>query len=395
MRDHASNPAWMKDWQALQKQFLNAWTNAAEQAGVTPQVPIHQGFDVWAKLFGGQETGNEMLDRVMASSRQFMEFMQGTVSQLGGKTPQAGWAQALGDAFGGFSATRNPVLDAMRQAVGEGSQGFEQMFAEFARYAAPARQEWQAMFNLPAFGYTREAQERQQRMAQAMFDFQEQLGRYNALMLKASQRGIAIMESKLGERSEPGRAVKSFRELYDLWIDAAEEGYAEIALSMEFREIYGALVNAQMRVRQQVQGEVERAGAALGMPTRTELGSVHQKLADLRRRIARIEEALGLDELADIEPSARAPRPARDGGGGDSRGGPGNEQGNANASRSGDDSRSGPGSEQGSVVLKRPLKKLKPKKKIGPPTPIATAKSKSFADRIAAARTRGSNKGGK
>ena len=231
MGDHASNPAWMKDWQALQKQFLNAWTSAAEQAGVTPQVPLHQGFDVWAKLFGGKETGNDMLDRVLASSRQFIEFMQGTVAQLGGTNAQAGWAKSLGDAFGGFSATHNPALDAIRQAVGEGSKGFEQMFGEFARYAAPMRHEMSAMFNMPAFGYTREAQERQQRMAQAWIDYQEQLGRYNALMLKASQRGIAMMELKLGERSEPGRAVKSFRELYDLWIDAAEEGYAEVALS--------------------------------------------------------------------------------------------------------------------------------------------------------------------
>jgi hypothetical protein len=187
--------------------------------------------------------------------------------------------------------------------------------------------------------------------------------------------------------------LKSFREVYDLWIDAAEEGYAEVALSMEFREVYGALVNAQMRVRQQVQGEVERAGAALGMPTRTELSSVHQKLADMRRRMARIEESLGLDDITTVAASAsRGPRPARDAG--DSRGGPGNEQGNANASRGGDDSRGGPGNEQGSVALKKPLKKLKPKKKIGPPTPEASAKAKSFAERLASARKGKPSKGG-
>ena len=55
---------------------------------------------------------------------------------------------------------------------------------------------------------------------------------------------------------------------------------------------YGALVNSQMRVRQMVQGEVERSTAAVGMPGRTELDSVHKRVHDLRRRVASLEEQL-------------------------------------------------------------------------------------------------------
>ena len=66
-------------------------------------------------------------------------------------------------------------------------------------------------------------------------------------------------------------------------VDAAEEAYAEIALSDEFRRVYGDVVNAQMRVRSHVQAEVERIGTDLGMPTRTELNSVHKRLHEMRR----------------------------------------------------------------------------------------------------------------
>jgi hypothetical protein len=75
------------------------------------------------------------------------------------------------------------------------------------------------------------------------------------------------------------------RGLYDLWVDSAEEAYAEIALSEEFRKVYGDVVNAQTRVRSQIQQEVERVGTDLGMPTRTELNSVHKRLHDLRRKV--------------------------------------------------------------------------------------------------------------
>jgi hypothetical protein len=150
---------------------------------------------------------------------------------------------------------------------------------------------------MPAFGYLREHQERLQQGAVALTDYREQLGRYNSLMLKAMQRGFELFEGKLLEREEPGRQVESLRALYDLWVDAAEEGYAEIALSPEFREAYGALVNAQMRVRSAIQQEVEHLGRDLGMPTRSEIDTLGKRLHDLRREV-RAQQGAGNAGLA-------------------------------------------------------------------------------------------------
>ena len=73
--------AWLPDWQSMQKQFFSAWTDAA-RGGVAPAMPVHEGFDVWLKLFGGRDTGNDTLDRVIGSARQFTDFMQGVIGQL-------------------------------------------------------------------------------------------------------------------------------------------------------------------------------------------------------------------------------------------------------------------------------------------------------------------------
>ena len=118
---------------------------------------------------------------------------------------------------------------------------------------------------LPAFGFLREHQEHQQKGAVAFVEYQEQVARYNAQMLEAARRGFELFEGKLAEREQPGRQIESLRALYDLWVDAAEEAYAEIALSREFQEIYGELTNAQMRLRAQIQQEVERLSVDLGM----------------------------------------------------------------------------------------------------------------------------------
>jgi hypothetical protein len=200
-------------------------------------------------------------------------------------------------AFGnmpGFDAAaliNNPVAKAMREISGQGVKGIEQLASGALPMLQQFRQEGLSWLRAPAFGYAREHQEHYQKMALAFADFQEALKQYNALILKSSQRSFEILELKIAERSEPGRQIDSMRALYDLWVDAAEEAYAEIALSEEFRSVYGELVNTQMRVRSQLQQEVERIGVDLGMPTRSELNSVHKRLHDLRRELRESQEA--------------------------------------------------------------------------------------------------------
>jgi class III poly(R)-hydroxyalkanoic acid synthase PhaE subunit len=94
--------------------------------------------------------------------------------------------------------------------------------------------------------------------------------------------------------------------LFDLWIDAAEEAYAQVALSSEFREVYGAYVNAQMRLRNGMQGEIEQVCAAMGMPTRTEVDAAHRKIAELERVLRRMRDAGNAANAANPEPRASA-----------------------------------------------------------------------------------------
>jgi class III poly(R)-hydroxyalkanoic acid synthase PhaE subunit len=288
---------WTNDWEALNKQMWSAWSEAARQAGgdAAAKMPWHEGLETWGRLFAPPGGQSEVVERMLNGARQFLGMAQAAAHAAAGKPAEQGasaWSDLLTQALGGLSQFNNPMLEALRGIAGEGALGWEQLAAETHRFAGPLKAELSALLTLPTFGYTREHQERQQKLGAALVAYQEWLARYNGLMLKASQRAFELMERKLAERSEPGRELTTLRALYDLWIDAAEEGYAEVALSPEFRDVYGELVNAQMRVRKLVNEEIERATQSMGMPTRTELDAVHKRLADVRRRIARLEEAL-------------------------------------------------------------------------------------------------------
>ncbi len=298
MADTASaNPAdWQRNFEALTRQYWAAWGESLRAAGGQPAVPQgvpgwHDAVEWWSKLaHGGRSEANDLVERFNAQARHWFGQMQQVAAQFAGQDHGAAditraWKQALG------AAGDNPFPEIFKAMRGQGAQGLDQWIEAASPYLDAFRREGMGWLSLPAFGLGREHQERLQALARAQVEYQEQTAAYNALMAKAGERAFELFESKLAEREEPGRQLTSARALFDLWIDAAEESYGEIALSPEFRHTYGALVNAQMRLRSGVQKEVELASGLLGMPTRSEMDAAHRKVAELERQLRRLRGA--------------------------------------------------------------------------------------------------------
>lgn len=298
------------DFESLARQYWSAWGEAL-RAGAAPASPgmpdWKDAVDWWSKLaHGGRTEANDAVERFNRQARDWYGQMQQLAAQFAGQDAGAAdiaaeWKRALG------ASGENPFPEMFRAMRGNGALGLEQWVEDASPWLDSLRREAGGWLGVPAFGLGREHQERLQQLAQAQLDLQQHEAAYNALMLKALQRAYELFESKLAEREEPGRQLKSARELFDLWIDAAEESYADIALSPEFRDAYGALVNAQMRLRAGVQKEVELTGAMFGMPTRTEIDAAHRKIAELERALRRMRDA---QPESKREPSKLAPKAA-------------------------------------------------------------------------------------
>ena len=321
MSENKTSQDWQKDWHALQQQYWNAWQDATRNAAGASMpeaaTPWHQGLEQWSRLFANSGKQNETLERMLNGAKSYTALMQSMVGAAAGQPAGAGpklWTDALRQGFDlpGMDTLLqgNPLAKMLRDIGGPGAQGFDQLSANFAPFLQQAKAEGMSWLNAPAFGYAREHQEHLQKTAAAFVEFQDAVKKYNALILKASQRSFDVFQNKLAEREEPGRQIETPRALYDLWVDAAEEAYAETALSDEFRAVYGDVVNAQMRVRAQVQAEVERINSDLGMPTRTELNSVHKRLHDLRRALRTTDGASANAQIAALRDEVKALRDA-------------------------------------------------------------------------------------
>lgn len=312
---------WPGDFDALARQYWGAWGDAMRGAapsgnpiGQAPGAPGWQeAVDWWSRLArGDSQDANVAIDRFNAQARDWFGQMQQVAARFAGQNATATdvaseWKRAL-DGLGG-----NPFPDMFRAMQGQATQGLDQWAQAAQPWIDTLRREGTTLLGMPAFGSGREHQERLQKLAQAQLDYQQHEAAYNKLLLKALQDAYAVFEQKLAARGAPGKQLTSARALFDLWVDAAEEAYAAVALSPEFREAYGARVNAQMRLRQCVQAEVEQMSAGMGMPTRSDLDMAFRKIADLERALRTLRDDIGATkgQKADTaaKGDARAGRP--------------------------------------------------------------------------------------
>jgi len=211
--------------------------------------------------------------------------------------------QQLAAQFGGTAAQPEHIARAWQSMLGDNP--FAQALAAGAfmpsSFMAPGSGGMRSPLELPAFGFTREHQERGQALAKAASEFQQAAQAFGAVVAEAGQGAFGRFEALLARRSADGTPVETARALFDLWIDAAEDAYADVALGTRFQTAFGDYVNAQMRLRAAMQKEVELATAQWGLPGRTEVDAAHRKVATLEREVARLRSAVEALTKADAE----------------------------------------------------------------------------------------------
>jgi hypothetical protein len=234
-----------------------------------------------------------------AWSRQWMPASAASASGMG-----ASPAYAPAHGMDGFKAYVDWMQGLAASGMGQGAFAASPAANPFAGWTQPGVQgaAWMPagleglrdLMQTPAFGHTREQQAQQQDLLRAMLDHQQASARYQQLIARAQAEGAQRLQRKL---AEPEARIDSLKSMYDLWVDAVEEAYAEIALSDEFREVYAAQGNTQMRVRQLQQQQVEQWCREMGLPTRSEVATLGQRLQELRRELRRMA-AVGKDNGA-------------------------------------------------------------------------------------------------
>ena len=205
-------------------------------------------------------------DGVGALQQQFAQLWAAGSLGTSGAAGLAGWPGA-----GGFGA-----------AV-PGMGGFPGMGGMPGMGAFPGAG---GVFSAPALGPTREQQEAFQRLAQLGMrcaQAQMQVGaQWNDIIGKA----LRELGERLGPRLKSGAMPASMKEVYELWVDSAENVYAQAARAGAFVQAQAELTNATSLLRSAQRELLEEWARQFDLPTRSELNSIHQQLRDLKAALA-------------------------------------------------------------------------------------------------------------
>ncbi|MDP9085031.1 MAG: hypothetical protein M3N50_14900 [Pseudomonadota bacterium] len=167
-------------------------------------------------------------------------------------------------------------------------------------------------FHMPAFGLTRESQQRWQRMAEAARRIADAQRRMQFLWSDALRDAATAFAARL-EVPQPATGSDPLRRLYDSWIDCAEEAYGRAAHSDSFCNALADLVNASNQWRAEIQMSIEHWAKSLNLPTRSELDALTQRLrsveAQLRTERNRRKPGAALGKTPRRPRAKRPPKP--------------------------------------------------------------------------------------
>jgi polyhydroxyalkanoate synthesis regulator phasin len=242
--------------------------------------------------------------RSMAALKGYGEWLQGAVGSGLGQGP-TDWQQSLQGLFSTLGG--QPFAHAFASIDSESAKSFAQLWQGWMQSNPPNVGGMKFdVEHMAAFGYTRERQRLQQALAAAMQNYSEWSGKYQSLIQRANTEGFERLQAKLAELTDSPKQIESLKALYDLWVEAAEEAYAQIALSEEFRHAYGEMVNAQGRMRQLQQQQLDALCRDMGLPTRSEVTALGKRMHELRREVREGTASQGNDEVAALRAEVAA-----------------------------------------------------------------------------------------
>ena len=102
-----SNPDWLGQWQALARQYSNAWQDLARSAPVAAApAAAAPGFDAWSRLFPAHGAQDATIERMVESARGYAAFLQSTLGALGSAQAAPAWSEAVLRGFSPDAATQ-------------------------------------------------------------------------------------------------------------------------------------------------------------------------------------------------------------------------------------------------------------------------------------------------
>jgi len=306
-------------WLEAQRRYWDAWMDMARRGleATTPAQkasanPWADAMEQWWKSVAPNtpKPAQDLLGQMVNLGKSYFSMAEG----LGKMDPTTdttqiveNWTRMMTEAFSSAGQGMNPFAGVAGKAGRQGLAFWDLPFDTVSRTMSAGmpfpgdfmkafeverptdvREQMDRMLSAPALGYARESQEQHQKFARLMLEYEQAMSEYQAGFGGLGARSMEAFKKRLEDRAQKDGPVNSIREVFNIWVDACEEVYADYAMSDEYARRYGRMVNALMAVKHQGAQLVDEWLEAMNMPTRGDLGTVQRRLHDTRADYQRL-----------------------------------------------------------------------------------------------------------
>jgi class III poly(R)-hydroxyalkanoic acid synthase PhaE subunit len=276
---------WLTTVARMQQELLQRWLSAAP-------ADASAMFDGWPKMDASVASGlPPSFQQLGAVWELYFNFGRAMLQESSG---EEGKPADLASRARSFAAAMETWFQQQSSQLGQ-----------MANFRAPpdAQAWWQTLMQPPgarapgagptvappefaALGLTRERQEAWQKFSRLLAHLQDVQAQLAGQWLKIGAETTKKFAARAGAAGTdaPG-SMKSIKNLYDLWIECAEEVYGGVAHSPEYARLIADLANSSNAVRAEQQRELESWARQFDLPTRAEVNSLHQQVKLLRAQL--------------------------------------------------------------------------------------------------------------
>ena len=302
---------------ASQQDYLDSWTKMSEQMAGTfqpkkPRNPWIEALEQWESFIPNTGESQPYAARMLNQGKAFFQMSEeistflNMLNDVNKSTDD--WQQTLQsqmegikNAFdtgqGDLAAFWDQPLDAWQSAIGDSVLDPEAFFKNFDHKQGmedminPVYDEMNKLLGTPGVGPDRETHEKHRNYTRLWMDYQRANQEYNTAHHRVGKETIERLMQQMIDLSETGGSLNSMREVYDLWIDCAEEAYADFAYSDEYQDVYGRMINSLMALKQESRSMIDETASSLGLPSSKGFDTVLRRMQEMRREIRKLQHA--------------------------------------------------------------------------------------------------------
>lgn len=265
-------------------------------------------------------------------TQPWLDFLKN--AQSAWAPPANPWTAAMSGHLPGAATAApglKPLLDLLQtaaQAASNGLQTPQQMVEELSKTLTPlmqqflqSQQPWQTLWaaaappssasglfdgwldgplgkglsftnELAPLGAAREYLRQGQSHSAKLAQLPTRLAAFTEVMQGFPEKLQQRLQARIADLSAKNKTLDSVRAVLDLWIDAAEEAFAEIAHSKAYGKAQGELSNLLMELKIERQAGLDQALEFIGLPSRRELDTTHRRVTALRRENRELKSTL-------------------------------------------------------------------------------------------------------